>query len=366
MFVNRINALRYGNSYGRRSVAVLFVFILFYSRLGFGSEVNPSANSKYFSPCEFSPLADAGLNNDTEQEILKLNRLSDSGNFSQYQARCETLVQTSHDPIILGYAMMGVHNAKMLPRLKEFLFHNSVFVREHAMLQMFYLGGYGAFEMSERTRHALEGLARRNSLACDLLTLQFVDARFHPLYRTILEQDGVEGVNRFFDKGVSVAPKEFKKTGSRLFLLNGALAGHVVAHIVPKRAAVAWRAALSADWKSVGFDYVPIEPISTLDDIAREYELSRSSIAALNALQSKIEPNEELVFSKIIMGPTITDLSNHTTRMDLGIHDDSIEAALNKFNIVHGHGPLGNTVLQRDGNQIRRYLIDWDQAISTP
>lgn len=282
---------------------------------------------------------------------------------SQIPELCHQLIHTSKDPKVIAAAIRGLKNPESIPQLKKLLHHPDHSIQMNAVEILFDIGGYEAFDKNEKTRAVLENLNRTvpNEIARRILVLQFGDARYHSLYNNVRKQGDV-AVSKFFDKRTAVEPVEFAKTGSKLFLLSGPLAGKVVAHIVKKTSAEAWRKALASDWKSEGYDYVPVEPIHTREEVIQQFGLRKASVTALDKLKENVKPDEELVFSGVIMGPNLLKAERGTQIANFTGEVDKLKATLKKFNIDHGHATSANTVLQKDGNKTRPYLIDWDNA----
>lgn len=276
---------------------------------------------------------------------------------------CHQLIHTSKDRKVIAAAIRGLKKPESIPQLKKLLQHPDRSVQVNAVEILFDIGGYEAFDKNEKTRAVLEDLNRTvpSEMARRILVLQFGDARYHSLYNKV-RIEGDEAVSKFFDKRNTVEPVKFEKTGSQLFILNGPLAGKAVAHIVKKTSADAWRKALAADWKSEGYDYVPVEPILTREEMIQQFGLRTGSVAALDKLKEKVGPDEELVFSGIIMGPNLLKAERGTGVVNFTGEAEKLKATLKKFGIDHGHTSSANTVIQKEGNKTRPYLIDWDKA----
>lgn len=285
--------------------------------------------------------------------------------------KCESLLQNSTEPLVIASALRFMPQPE-IARLETFFEHPSLEVKSAAIAKQFRAGGAMSFKENAITKHAMKSVAEyglkssaeegtisqirwdERDLIRRLYLLRFPDLRFHPLYSKMPET--------FFNPFIQSSPIPYPKDGSELYLLGGPLAGRVVAHILSKRAAAAWRKAFAADWKSAGFDYNPVEPILTEAEISAEYGRGSLSEAGLRELKQRAK-KKSLVFSRVILGPA-HNYENYELHPTEGQKNTIISTLKNRFKISHGHPHGGNFVLLSDKGQIREILIDWDQAKS--
>ncbi|GEM_PF-6164068 len=173
----------------------------------------------------------------------------------------------------------------------------------------------------------------------------------HRLYRDqVLAKD-----ISFFDPASKIARREFTKTGSRIVLLGGKFVGEVIVRIVPEPAFLAWKKAFEAKdiWQSVGFDYVPIEPILIKGKELRAY---------------KTKDGTYRVYTKVL-GPSLEEFLKSNAQDSLKSKLKNDEEVIRKvlavnLAIAHGHDHRSNFCVEFSAGKPRLYLIDFDQAIS--
>lgn len=176
-------------------------------------------------------------------------------------------------------------------------------------------------------------------------------AKTTPLYKDLEEK-------RFFQYG-------FSKTGSDILLLDivpgsneKSLKEKLIKRTIPLYDYLTWKKAYEASdvWKSLGFDYVPIEPIVSVHESNKLMQAD--------------------VYARVLRGPSAdTWLSESQGLYSEHIEDSfkKIEAGLTKLDVHHWHLRENNLVLvfERDeeGNPDlkkppRVYAIDFDDASS--
>ncbi|HVJ63762.1 MAG TPA: hypothetical protein VM901_00760 [Bdellovibrionota bacterium] len=214
----------------------------------------------------------------------------------------------------------------------------------------------GVFPPEARARYG-EILDRYPYLKLDA----FGDMSGHPLYKSVVWPE--------FRADQSLPIRNFPKTGGKLFLLGGPLAGEVVARVMSSESAKLWRELYDdkATWRAAGFDEVPLEVPMSADEVATRYQLSGEQVAKLKSLEREAGPGSALVFAGVVKGHT---LKTHVDQSPTPDGTDEWLAIGNRFlrvleakNIDFGHAAhLNNLVLEvygREGDPILR-LIDFD------
>ncbi len=79
--------------------------------------------------------------------------------------------------------------------------------------------------------------------------------------------------------------------------------------MIPRTVAANWRNAFrsKAIWEELGFDYVPIEPIYSREEIVNKLQLKSNVASSLVTLTDSVDPQSELVFSPVLTGPSADD-----------------------------------------------------------
>lgn len=150
-------------------------------------------------------------------------------------------------------------------------------------------------------------------------------------------------------------PKEtFNKSGSQLDLIGGSQFGKRIIRYVTNESFECWKEALLSKniWEKAGFDYVPIEPITY------------SSNGNLNVISMK-EGHIGVVAK--VLGKNIFDFMRNPKNKHFGteikLQKEKIEKILkDQLHIDHGHTHEGNFCVEKIGDSVRVYLIDFDQA----
>lgn len=252
-----------------------------------------------------------------------------------------------------------------MPKVLPFLSDPEAAVRFAALRAIYHLDWVDRVD-PKRMQSAIEEFSDR-PLGKQLQTYLLNNPRFHRLYEGLDFAWGPR--DTFFDASQPVAVADFVKTGSETFLLSGKLAGKVIARVIPKESADKWREALeSPHWRRRGFDYVPIEPILSLDEIEKAYGLDSVSMDKLRKLKNRASPIEgrEVVFAKVLMGPTVwamrLECEGPYVRKESREQMKRIEDTLKEIGIDHQHVKGDNFVVVREDGARRYYLIDFDQA----
>ncbi|MEK6955667.1 MAG: hypothetical protein AABW52_03330 [Nanoarchaeota archaeon] len=180
----------------------------------------------------------------------------------------------------------------------------------------------------------------------DILSSLSTETRDQRLYSGVDDE-------KFWDQKRNIVRKDFNKTGSETILLGGKLAGKVIIRVVSERALLTWKKALESEiWKKEGFDYIPIEPILTKNGKLRAY---------------KTVYGEYRVYTKVL-GPNLvsflTNPENRKYSKELYILRGKIIRALEEIEISHGHDHEFNFCISKEDDEIKLYMIDFDQSIS--
>ena len=177
------------------------------------------------------------------------------------------------------------------------------------------------------------------------------DQKYHRLY--------YEQPSSFFRKGREgtlglVRRGKLSKTGSQTTVLGGTLTEKVIIRIIPDFAFQSWKKAFEAEdfWKSLGFDYIPVEPILHKNGKLRAYKTKKG----LWRVSTKV------------LGPSLAAVINtheyKKYRLRLELMKARIISGLRKLNIKHGHLHDGNFCVEFHQGKIRLYVIDFDEALS--
>jgi len=148
--------------------------------------------------------------------------------------------------------------------------------------------------------------------------------------------------------------EDFEKSDSQLVLLGGTeFAKHIVRY-VPKESFECWKEAYLAKkvWEDNGFDYIPIEPIFI------------KSNGQLNAF--KMKEGQVGVFAEVL-GKNAWDFTrvekNKHFSEEIKRQEERILCVLKEqLHIDHGHPHEGNFCVEKIGDSVRVYLIDFDRA----
>jgi uncharacterized protein YbcV (DUF1398 family) len=154
----------------------------------------------------------------------------------------------------------------------------------------------------------------------------------------------------------SFARKNFEKTGSETILIGGSLKEKIIIRKISPVSFLAWQKAYESyeQWKSAGFDYVPIEPIQSF-----RFEKSGMVSVASGVLDLSLKQ-----WIRRSGGVFKQELENKKYR---------IISTLKTLKIRHGHNHDENFILRffrhADGEPDvskcpRLYLIDFDQSRS--
>jgi thiamine kinase-like enzyme len=156
-----------------------------------------------------------------------------------------------------------------------------------------------------------------------------------------------------------------RKTGSRTILLGGKLRGRAIVREINSSSLNRWLSALNAKelWKSLGFDYVPIEPIL-------EKKVNGKKVKRIYSIMKRgtngILTGQKRVFAGIINGVILAYFLENpkNARFVLQLERDkkTIESGLIQLGINHGHLHYGNYLVEMHNGKPRIYLIDFDKA----
>ncbi|HUP56488.1 MAG TPA: hypothetical protein VM598_03480 [Bdellovibrionota bacterium] len=189
--------------------------------------------------------------------------------------------------------------------------------------------------------------------AAQLLFDLFGGFQRHPIY------DDVESIARFSKESRNPQFEEQVKDGGRNYLLGGAYAGKVIARVVPADSLTAWRVALGAHdlWRAKGFDHVPVEPIVSRDQLAREFPGAEPP-------QFKTGPGNAQVYARVLGMNVMSLLPWLPRRLKVDVQNQmyTIMGALEEMGIVHGHAHSRNFCVTFVDGKPRVYVIDFDAA----
>lgn len=192
--------------------------------------------------------------------------------------------------------------------------------------------------------------AKLKELASSKFELAKKQGKFDQIIEPPLYTESNESGNSVFSRG------PFSKTGSEITLLfSKQFKNNLIIRHIEKPCFLAWEKAYESclEWKKVGFDYVPIEPIYSFN--------TDRQTGLINVASGILDLNLEEWYA----------FSGNSFKEYLDIQKDKIIDTLVKLGINHGHPNDSNFCLRfnRDENgnveinEVPRiYLIDFDKA----
>jgi hypothetical protein len=181
--------------------------------------------------------------------------------------------------------------------------------------------------------------------------------RFEDRFQRLMLNKNVQTLlfNRLYQNApVNFHEHEFEKTGSRTILLGGRLKRKLIKRIIRADSFEAWKYAyINIDWKEEGFDYVPVEPIQSVQRNKENPNLVEVKSGVLDINAECWEGYTRLFVNEI--------------RLDI----NKIKNILENEGVYHGHMNDKNFCLRffrnSDGTinftrKPRVYIIDFDAA----
>ncbi|MFH1234904.1 MAG: HEAT repeat domain-containing protein [Candidatus Diapherotrites archaeon] len=240
-------------------------------------------------------------------------------------------------------------------------------VRDEALWSLVAMGSKVSVPLIERMLRDPEPGVRES--AREALLLLTDNLKYHRLYQQVLDDPS------FFDIRQKKIPKrEFGKTGSRLILLGGRMAGKQVIRVLPEESFNAMKRALDAKevWMQK-FGYVPIEPMAKLPNGKEKYfrtkdghigvyvevlGMSLGDYVIKHAMESgelaefriATEHGDQTATERFYNPEGLTDMA------------EEINKTLRSLGIVHGHEHPWNFCVRMHEGKPRLYFIDFDRA----